>query len=123
MAIGRPYSIVLDCPDPGALARFYQDVTGLPRTIDRDDWVVLQAHDRGWRIAFQLAPDHQPPRWPDPDHPQQFHFDILVDDVDAAEAQVLALGATRLPGEGDDFRVFADPAGHPFCLVFDLPAA
>ena len=72
-------------------------------------------------VAVQLAPDHVPPQWPDPAHPQQLHLDVQVDDPDAAERQVLALGARRLPDpEGaEDFRVFADPAGHPFCLVFD----
>jgi hypothetical protein len=116
--IGRVFSVVIDCPDPSALAAFYGEVTGLPRTKDRDDWVVIGEHP-GWRIAFQRADDYVPPRWPDPAHPQQFHLDILVDDVDAAEAKVLALGARRLPGEGEDFRVFADPVGHPFCLVFE----
>jgi hypothetical protein len=56
---------------------------------------------------------------PDPERPQQLHLDIRVDDVDAAEREVLELGATRLPGQSEDgFRVFADPVGHPFCLVF-----
>ena len=73
----------------------------------------------GYRIAFQQAPDLQPPDWPDPDRPQQFHLDIRVADVDEAEPKVLALGARRLPGEGGDFRVYADPVGHPFCLVWD----
>jgi len=67
-------------------------------------------------LSFQHAPDHQPPRWPDPAFPQQFHIDVMVDDMDEAETKVLALGATRLPGEGSTFRVYADPAGHPFCL-------
>ncbi len=54
--------------------------------------------------------------------PQQLHLDVEVDDADEAELAVLALGATRLPDPSDaeDFRVFADPAGHPFCLVFDV---
>ncbi len=56
-------------------------------------------------------------RWPDPDRPQQFHLDVMVDDVDAAEPRVLALGAQRLTEPGDDNRVYADPAGHPFCLI------
>jgi hypothetical protein len=43
-----------------------------------------------------------------------------VADVEEAEPKVLALGARRLPGEGGDFRVYADPAGHPFCLVWDV---
>jgi hypothetical protein len=73
----------------------------------------------GYRLAFQQAPDLQPPDWPDPDRPQQFHLDIRVADVDVAEPQVLELGARRLPGGGGDFRVYADPVGHPFCLVWD----
>jgi hypothetical protein len=69
-------------------------------------------------LAFQKAEPWVPPRWPDPAHPQQEHLDIRVDDVDAAERAVLALGATRVPSEHErGFRVFTDPAGHPFCLV------
>ena len=68
-------------------------------------------------IGFQLAPDFQPPRWPDPDRPQQMHFDIMVDDVEAAEPRVLALGARPLPGGDSHSPVYADPAGHPFCLI------
>jgi catechol 2,3-dioxygenase-like lactoylglutathione lyase family enzyme len=116
--IGRVYSTVIDCPDPRALAAFYAEVTGLPRRSDDDDWVTIGNDDGGWRLAFQRADDYTPPDWPDPARPQQFHLDILVDDVDVAEGQVVALGAKRLPGEGDDFRVYADPAGHPFCLVW-----
>ena len=71
------------------------------------------------RLAFQEAPDLQPPDWPDPSRPQQFHLDVRVADVDVAEPQVLELGARRLPGGGGDFRVYADPVGHPFCLVWD----
>ena len=60
-----------------------------------------------------------PPRWPDPEHPQHEHLDIRVFDVDAAEEAVLALGATRPPADHENgFRVFTDPAGHPFCLVY-----
>jgi catechol 2,3-dioxygenase-like lactoylglutathione lyase family enzyme len=119
--IGLFNTVVVDCPDPRALADFYSRLLGLPVTRADEDWVVVgDEHDRTRaHLAFQLAPDLQPPRWPDPDHPQQMHIDVRVDDVDAAERQVLELGASRLPGEGDDFRVFADPAGHPFCLVWD----
>ena len=61
-----------------------------------------------------------PPSWPDPRRPQQFHLDVRVDDVDAAERAAVSLGATRRPGDGDNWRVFADPAGKPFCLVWDV---
>lgn len=116
--IGSVKTVVLDCPDPRALAEFYTAVTGLPRTFEDDDWVSIGSNP-GWRISFQLAPDHVPPKWPDPAQPQQFHLDILVEDIDEAEPKVLALGATRLPGEGKDWRVYADPAGHPFCLIWE----
>ena len=59
----------------------------------------------------------QEEQWPDPARPQQAHLDIMVDDLDAGEQRALALGATRLNGGGETFRVFADPAGHPFCLT------
>ncbi|MBX6388615.1 MAG: hypothetical protein IRZ08_06380 [Frankia sp.] len=73
------------------------------------------------RVCFQRAPDHVPPRWPDSAHPQQLHLDIQVEDLDEGQRQVLALGATLLSDteDPDGFRVFADPAGHPFCLVVE----
>ena len=116
--IGQLHSVVIDAPDPHALAAFYAELLGLEIEGDPgDDWVV--ATGGGHRLAFQEAPNLQPPDWPDPDRPQQFHLDVLVDDVEEAEPKVLALGARRLPGEGDDFRVYADPVGHPFCLVWN----
>ena len=116
--IGRLQAFVIDCPDTRALAAFYSELTGLPVTrVDEEDGWVVVGPDDGPHLAFQHAPDHVPPQWPDPGHPQQMHVDVLVDDIDAGEAKVLALGATRLPGEGRGFRVYADPAGHPFCLV------
>jgi catechol 2,3-dioxygenase-like lactoylglutathione lyase family enzyme len=70
-------------------------------------------------LAFQLAPDHQPPEWPDADRPQQAHLDFDVDDLDVGEAAVIAVGARKadVQPEPNAFRVFLDPAGHPFCLV------
>ena len=115
--IGTLSSVVLDCPEPLALAEFYSRLLGLPVTNEDEDWVDI-GDGRPWRLSFQRAADHRPPRWPDPAFPQQFHLDVRVDDVAAAEQAVLAAGARRLPGEGDDFRVYADPAGHPFCLVW-----
>lgn len=116
--IGRLYSVVLDTREPRALANFYAQVTGLSLLSDEEDWVTI-GDGAGVRLAFQRSPRHEPPTFPDPRGSQQFHLDILVDDVDEAEKQVLALGAQRLDGGGDDFRVYADPAGHPFCLVWE----
>jgi len=79
--------------------------------------VVISVNDTTSGIAFQLAPDHVPPRWPDPAHPQQYHIDVMVDEVDAADPAVLRLGARRLSTADSSSRVYADPAGHPFCLV------
>jgi catechol-2,3-dioxygenase len=115
-------SVVLDCPDPRALAEFYRGVVGGEITHADDDWVVLMVD--GWRVALQLAEDFAPPTWPTGERPQQFHLDLTVDDVDAVEPAVLALGATKhavQPGEaeGGSFRVYLDPAGHPFCLCWD----
>lgn len=45
--------------------------------------------------------------------PQQFHLDVMVEDVASAELRVLALGATKLDGEN----VYPEPAGHPFCHI------
>ncbi|MEO3820335.1 VOC family protein [Plantactinospora sp. B24E8] len=120
--IGQLRSVVIDCPDTRALAGFYAELLGLPLTYDGggdDEWVVLGGGPGQPRLAFQRARGLRAPRWPDPDRPQQFHLDVTVEDVEEAEAKVLKLGATRLPGEGDGFRVYADPAGHPFCLCWD----
>ena len=119
--IGRLEKTVLDCPDPPALAAFYAELLGMRINEDDGDgaWVVI-GRDVGLReLTFQRADPYVPPRWPDPQSPQQEHLDIRVDDVDAAEGAVLGLGATRIPNEHENgFRVFADPAGHPFCLVY-----
>jgi catechol 2,3-dioxygenase-like lactoylglutathione lyase family enzyme len=118
--IGRLEKTVLDCPDPRALAAFYGEILGMRVNEDTDgDWVVIGREPGLLEVAFQRADPYLPPRWPDPQHPQQEHLDIRVTDVDAAERAVLALGATRLPSDdANGFRVFVDPAGHPFCLVF-----
>ena len=121
--IGRLHHIVLDCPDPLALARFYSELLGQPVTFESEDWVVVARDDTTSGLAFQLAPDHIAPQWPDPSRPQQVHVDVMVDDVAAADSQVLAIGARRLSPPADSMtadsasRVYADPAGHPFCVI------
>jgi len=122
--IGRLEKTVLDCPDPRALAAFYATVLGMRVNEDSEDWVVIGSEPGARQLAFQRAARWTAPEWPDPRRPQQLHLDIRVDDVEAAERQVLALGARRLPGELEGrYRVFADPVGHPFCLVFGRRAA
>ena len=89
--IGQLHSVVIDAPDAHALAGFYAALLGMEisKGGPGDDWVVVTG--AGYRLAFQQAPDLVPPDWPDPARPQQFQ----------------------------DFRVYADPVGHPFCLVWD----
>ena len=116
MGVGRLHHVIIDCADPRALAAFYSELLSLPVTYDSDDFVVVATSDTTSGVAFQFAPNHRAPRWPDPEYPQQVHLDVMVDDVDTAEAAVLALGARRLENPGSD-HVYADPAGHPFCLI------
>jgi catechol 2,3-dioxygenase-like lactoylglutathione lyase family enzyme len=116
MPLAKLDVVVLDCPDPHALARFYADMLG-GTVEDQGEWVDLKLPD-GQTLAFQAAPGYVPPKWPSPDHSQQFHLDLTVADLDAAEKEVLALGAKPLDVEDRSrtFRIYADPAGHPFCL-------
>lgn len=121
--IARFSLVVLDCPDPKALAAFYGAITGWPIDDDEGDWVQLRS-DGGATLAFQLAPDHRPPVWPSADHPQQAHLDFDVQDLDEGEGKVLAIGARKTkPQPGDSWRVYLDPAGHPFCLVLNDESA
>ena len=110
---------VLDTPDPKRLSRFYAEALGwtVDPEDDSDDWVTIRS-EGGRELMFQLATDFRPPTWPDGQIPQQFHLDLMVDDLDAAQTYVESLGATRqqAESEGAHFRVFLDPSGHPFCL-------
>jgi hypothetical protein len=112
MPIGRTHHVILDCPEPYELATFYSGLLGNPITYADDDFVVVSTSDQGSGLAFQRSPDQRPATWPDPAVPQQIHLDIMVEDVSTAADAVVALGATHLSGD-----VFADPAGHPFCLI------
>ena len=112
--------IALDARDHRSLAAFYSVLTGWEidqNDDDDDDWVQLKS-DGSVTLAFQQASGHVPPVWPSDEHPQQAHLDFDVDDLDVSEAQLLKLGARKAefqPSSG--WRVYLDPAGHPFCLV------
>jgi Glyoxalase-like domain/SnoaL-like polyketide cyclase len=86
------------------------------------DTVAVRLRFRGTHageVMFQQITGYHAPRWPDPAYPQQFHLDVTVGDVDAAGAAVLKLGATSLSSGGVKWRVYADPAGKPFCPCWD----
>ncbi|MFD3545473.1 VOC family protein [Streptomyces sp. NPDC058655] len=122
--IAKLQCVVLDCADVLPLARFYRSLLGGevnrpdPRWTLDDDWATLHT-DTGLVLAFQRAADHRPPQWPDPARPQQFHLDLGVADLDQAQEEALGLGASLLDAgeQARGWRVYADPAGHPFCLV------
>jgi predicted enzyme related to lactoylglutathione lyase len=109
------FAVTIDAPDALALARFYADLMGMEVAYSGPEGALITGYGRS--VMFQQVSDYTPPQWPDPSQPQQAHLDIAVDDLDAGQARALELGATRLSGGGERFRVFADPAGHPFCLT------
>jgi len=112
--------VVFDAAELEPESRFWAGLLG--GTVDaEDDWHMVVV-DGAPVVGVQLVPDHVRPEWPD-GTPQQIHLDLWVDDYPAAHEEVLALGATVLqPAAGgdspDDFCVYADPAGHPFCLCW-----
>ena len=92
---------------------------GKPVTYEADG-VAMIGEDGAQPVMFQQVEQYTAPRWPDPAYPQQIHLDVTVQDVDAAERAALDIGATRLDGAGPNWRVYADPVGKPFCLVWTV---
>lgn len=126
--------VVLDCPDARALAEFYRALLGLryrqgdepPAAGQLDergqDWLVLR-NSGGVQLAFQQVDELPAATWPQGPRPQQLHLDLTVTsaaELDAQHERALALGARVLLDRSDDpqepLRVYADPAGHPFCV-------
>jgi predicted enzyme related to lactoylglutathione lyase len=118
--------VVLDAADLEAVSGFWAGLLG--GSVDaEDDWHMVMDGDGVPRIGIQLAPNHVPPQWPDGDQQQQVHLDLWVTDLEAAHAEVMDLGATLLQAAADltaeeGFQVYADPAGHPFCLCWHRTA-
>jgi hypothetical protein len=129
------HQVVLDGPDARRLAEFYRKLFGLqyrpgdepPAAGEPDergqDWLVLQNPSGGMQLAFQQNPEIRPTTWPDPAVPMQLHLDTTVASVaelDAQHERAVSLGASVLYDRSDDpdepLRVYADPAGHPFCI-------
>jgi catechol 2,3-dioxygenase-like lactoylglutathione lyase family enzyme len=146
MAAGQGFpalaQVVLDTTDARALAEFYRQLLGfgyrpgdeLPAAGEPDpagqDWLVLRDSAGHRQIAFQQVAELPPATWPTGPRPQQLHLDLTVPTVADFEAQherALALGARVLQDRSDDpeepLRVYADPAGHPFCIFVAGPPA
>ena len=113
--------IVFDAADLAAESSFWAGVLGGRVIADDDDgWHSVLDADGQWRIGVQLAPNHVPPEWPH-GAPQQVHLDLHVEDAATAHDEVIALGACLLQTADDldaleGHQVYADPAGHPFCI-------
>jgi predicted enzyme related to lactoylglutathione lyase len=113
--------IVFKAADLGAESAFWAGLLdGTVQTGDRWHHVWI---DSTWQIGVQLAPGHLPPTWPDDVSSQQIHLDFYLDDLEAGHEKVLGLGGRLLKASDDPaapsgFRVYADPAGHPFCLCW-----
>jgi catechol 2,3-dioxygenase-like lactoylglutathione lyase family enzyme len=133
-------TVVLDCTDARLLAEFYRRLLGLsyrpgdepPAEGEPDprgrDWLVLRVPGAGADIAFQQVANLPEPTWPEGPRPQMLHLDLTVPDVAALDAQhtrALELGGRLLRDLSDDpeepLRVYADPAGHPFCIFVAPP--
>ena len=116
------WGVVLDAPDGVALANFYASLLGWPIAKEEDDGAAIQVPGTSSYLAFQSSPGYVPPVWPSAEGSQQMmmHIDIAVDDLPAAVAHAVELGATVAGHQPqDDVRVLLDPAGHPFCLYLD----
>ena len=112
----RPLSPSNTWPSCGGLAQFYGALLEWEVEPGDDTWCSIRADD-GDSMDFQKVENFTRPQWPGQEAPQQMHLDVRVDDLDAAEDAVLALGALKHEHQpGTTFRVFLDPAGHPFCL-------
>jgi predicted enzyme related to lactoylglutathione lyase len=112
--------VVFDAADLAAESTFWAGLLG--GTVDEeDDWHSVFV-DGEWRFGIQFAPDHVPPDWPD-GAPQQIHLDLYVDDIKTAHDHAMSQGARLLKATDDiesahGYQVYADPAGHPFCLCW-----
>ncbi|HVW41086.1 MAG TPA: VOC family protein [Amycolatopsis sp.] len=134
-SVPRLRQVVLDTTDARALAEFYRRLLGLvyrpgdeppePADVDESgaDWLVLRTPDGVPQLAFQQVSRLPEATWPGDSVPQQLHLDLTVGSVDELELQhhrVLRLGGRLLYDRSDDpdepLRVYADPAGHPFCV-------
>lgn len=121
MTVARLALTALDCAEPEPLAEFWAAL--LDGTIVMRTEQVAVVKTGTMLLGATRVPDYAPPTWPGGDAPKHIHLDLAVRDLDAAEATALELGARKadVQPEPDQWRVYFDPAGHPFCLTVNLP--
>lgn len=115
-------TVVLDCHDANALADFYGRLLGWEVTFREPEWALMRNPDGGTGLSFQSEAWYEPPLWPEVSGEQtkMLHLDIQVDDLHAAVAHAISVGARLAEHQPQDHvRVLFDPAGHPFCLFVD----
>lgn len=116
------WGVVLECPDPHALARFYSELLGWPIVKEDDEGAAVAPPEGVAYLAFQFAEGYVRPVWPAREGEQRItmHLDFEVTDLPSAMAHARELGAKDADHQPqDDVRVMLDPAGHPFCLYRD----
>ena len=117
--------VVLDAADIETVSTFWARMLDGRVYADQTFHCVLDNAGR-WLLGVQLAPDHVPPDWPD-GNPQQVHLDLHVENPRQAHAEAIECGACLLReaddlDAGEGFQVYADPAGHPFCIGWGHPS-
>jgi hypothetical protein len=126
MTIANYVYTALDCANPVELAKFYSKMTGLKvqpfdegETAETCEWLELWDENDRTKMAFQKIDNYRVPTWPTGDLPQQAHMDFHAKDLDIAEGEILAIGGRKADHQvrPHRFRVYLDPAGHPFCIV------
>jgi hypothetical protein len=126
MAIANYAYTALDCANPVALAHFYSKITGLKiqpfdegETAESCEWLELWDENGRTKMAFQKIENYRVPTWPTGNFPQQAHMDFHAKDLDISEKEILEIGGrkTDFQPKPNRFRVYLDPAGHPFCIV------
>jgi catechol 2,3-dioxygenase-like lactoylglutathione lyase family enzyme len=119
--IARLGAVSIDSPDPASLAVFYRELLDLEVVVETEDFIALKG--AGIWLTTQRVEAHQAPDWPAGLVPKQLHLELSVQDLDVAEAQALAIGATKANEQPSPelWRVLIDPDGHPFCITTLIP--
>jgi predicted enzyme related to lactoylglutathione lyase len=115
-AVARLAMVTLDTADPAASAAFWSGMLGWEVTYSEGDYAMLTGPSNA--LGFGRVEGYVAPGWPNENGSKQFHFDLAVEDLDAAQEAAVGLGATVAdPQPGEIWRVLLDPSGHPFCLT------
>jgi predicted enzyme related to lactoylglutathione lyase len=112
-------NVTFDCQDAGAVALFWEAVTGHPKKLElqpgNDYWVVSPPDGSSPQLVFVTVPEKKSTK-------NRVHLDLLPNDSSQDEevARLLDLGATvvddRRRSSPGGWVVMADPEGNEFCV-------